>query len=99
MLPHLGRHGAGHQRGRECLVPLPDLTVAESGNKLAPTYPERPCALKKKPTDRVCVFSEARLNQGHRNPPSGGGPGRGRCRLAALIAGSGALVVVEAATS
>src|ERR1700739_3236981 len=99
MLRHVRWHCAGHQRGGERTVPLPNLTIAESGNKLGATYPERPCALKKEPTDRVCVFSEARLNQGHRNPPSGGGPGRGRCRLAALIAGSGALVVVEAATS
>jgi hypothetical protein len=64
MLRHVRRHPAGHHRGGERLMPLPDLTVAESRNKLAPTYPERPCALKKEPTDRVCAFPEAHPESG-----------------------------------
>ena len=39
MLPHLGRHCAGHQRGGERLVPLSDLMVAKSRDKLARLIP------------------------------------------------------------
>jgi hypothetical protein len=64
MLCNQRRNRACPQQFTERPMAVADITIAETEDKLGPTYPERPCALKKEPTDRVCAFPEAHPESG-----------------------------------
>jgi hypothetical protein len=63
MLCHMRRHRAGGQSITERGVAGADLSVAETADKLAPTYPECSGAIQDEPPNRIFVLEEARLNR------------------------------------
>jgi hypothetical protein len=95
MIRHVRGNQAPQQQCAEHLVTAANISIAEPVDEFAAAHSYRSGAIQDESAYRVFVFAEARLNycRTHCEPPSGGCPGRG------LAARSGALVVVEAATS